>query len=317
MMKERGRPRSGREHYRRKRRIAMMRRTIPIAVFVGVALFGGWQLSRSLMGLGAAKDVNERLEAIYEQAAAEAGDGMIPEGEPIAEPDVESGRAMEAAAARDEAADSDARGSGAEVRAARRTVYQYIGDTVMKQSQAMQEINSDFVGWINIPGVLSLPVAYRDNEYYINHNFYREENESGTVFLDAGHPFEEKSQYLLMHGHNVYDGSMLAMLTHFRNSDYIKAHPYLYFNTLYRQERYELFGVMMVEEREMYGLMRMGSPQFRNDAEFNSFIDSLRRNSLRFTDAEVSSDTAILGLSTCWNDERIVVMYQRVEEGVA
>lgn len=307
MMKERGRPRSGREHYRRKRRIAMVRRMVPLAAFVGVALFGGWKLSRSLMGLGVAKDVNERLEAIYEQAAEEAGAeaafnyvddaGLEPEEEPVTEED------------------SVQESTQTQARAARRTVYQYIGDTVMKQSQAMQEINSDFVGWINIPGVLSLPVAYRDNEYYINHNFYREENESGTVFLDAGHPFEEKSQYLLMHGHNVYDGSMLAMLTHFRNSDYIKAHPYLYFNTLYRQERYEIFGVMVVEEREMYGLMRMGSPQFRNDAEFNSFIDSLRRNSLRFTDAEIPSDAAILGLSTCWNDERIVVMYQRVEEG--
>lgn len=307
MKHEKGRPVSGRAHYRRKRRVALARKLVPLAVFVGVALFGGWKLTESLLGLVAAKDVNEQLEEIYTQAAEEAGIAVN----------------FEEAEAPDDTADAlpveeaDMGEASASVKAARRTVYQYIGDTVMKQSRAMQEINGDFVGWINIPGVLSLPVAYRDNEYYIDHDFYGRENESGTVFLDEGHPFEEKSQYLLMHGHNVYDGSMLAMLTHFRNSDYIKAHPYLYFNTLYRQERYEIFGVMVVEEREMYGLMRMGSPQFRNDAEFNSFIDSLRRNSLRFTDEEISSDAAILGLSTCWNDERIVVMYQRVEDGDA
>ncbi len=288
MRLDRDRPGSARAHYRRKQRAALARRLVPLAVFVGLAVFGGWKLSQSLLGVRDARDVNRQLESIYEQAAEAVG--------------------AEAAGSAAEA------GAEAQASAARRTAYQYVGDTIMKQSQAMREINSDFVGWINIPDVLSLPVVYRDNEYYVNHDFYGAESESGTVFLDEKHPFAQENQYLLMHGHNVYDGSMLAMLTHFRNSDYIKAHPYLYFNTLYRQERYEIFGVMAVGEREMYGLMRMGSPQFRNDAEFNSFIDSLRRNSLRFTDEEIPSDAAILALSTCWNDERIVVLYRRVEE---
>lgn len=295
MSLDRGRLGGGRAHYRRKRRAALARRLVPLAVFVGVAVFGGWRLSQSLLGVHAAKDVNRQLEEIYEQAAEDAGIEAAEAGL-----DSEIGYAEA--------------GTEVQLRPAQRTAYQYVGDTIMKQSQAMREINGDFIGWINIPDVLSLPVVYRDNEYYVNHDFYGAENESGTLFLDEEHPFAPDSQYLLMHGHNVYDGSMLAMLTHFRNSDYIKAHPYLYFNTLYRQERYEIFGVMMVEEQEMYGLMRMGTPQFRNAAEFNSFIDSLRRNSLRFTDEEIPSDAAILALSTCWNDERIVVLYRRIEE---
>lgn len=306
MRLDRGRPRSGRAHYRRKRRVALARKLVPLAVFVGAAVFGGWKLSQSLLGVREARDLNRKLEAIYEQAAEDAGIEAAFDYADDAELEPEEEKVSDEGAVQES--------TQAQAKPARRTAYQYIGDTIMKQSQAMREINDDFIGWINIPGVLSLPVVYRDNEFYIDHDFYGEGNESGTVFLDEEHPFAQDSQYLLMHGHNVYDGSMLAMLTHFRNSDYIKAHPQLYFNTLYRQERYEIFGVMVVEEREMYGLMRMGSPKFRNDAEFNSFIDSLRRNSLRFTQEEIASDAAILALSTCWNDERIVVLYQRIEE---
>ena len=37
---------------------------------------------------------------------------------------------------------------------------------------------------------------------------------SGTLFLDEAHPLEADTQYLVVHGHNMYDGSMFARLTH-------------------------------------------------------------------------------------------------------
>lgn len=191
--------------------------------------------------------------------------------------------------------------------------FQYIGTELLPECRTLYQINPDLVGWLTVPGELDLPVVYRDNTYYLNHDFYGRDNDSGTIFLDEAHPFEKDTQYLFFHGHNVWDGSMLGNLTHYRNQDYYEENPYLYFNSLYRRETYEVFAVLTVAQEDMYGLLRLGTPSFENGAEFNSFIDSLQRRALRFTDKQISPDDALMALSTCWQDERIVVLFRRVD----
>lgn len=273
------RPRS---KYRRKRRARMVRRLIPALLCLVMVGFGGYKLAAYLLRLHSAAQVNSQLEQIYSEALEESVESDVvlqPAGEAVLE------------------------SSG----------YQYVGSQVLSECQVLQNINPDLVGWLSVPGELDLPVVYRDNTYYLDHDFYGRENDSGTVFLDADHPFEEDSQYLFLHGHNVWDGSMFGVLTHYRNTDYIKAHPYLYFTTLYRRETYEIFGVLRVTTEDMYGLLRLGTPTFENGAEFNSFIDSLRKHAIRFTNEEISPDDAIMALSTCWEDDRIVVLFRRVD----
>lgn len=174
--------------------------------------------------------------------------------------------------------------------------------------------NSDVVAWLKIPDVLSLPVVYRDNEYYLDHDYYGRQSESGTVFLDVLHPLSSQTQYMVLHGHAMFDGNMFGLLTHYRHMDYVKEHPYLTFTTLYEEEKYEIFGVLDVTEDEMVSIVRLGTPQFAGEASFQSFISGLRAKALHFTNDEVPSDAAILALSTCWKDGRIVVLFKRVEE---
>ena len=250
----------------------------------GVVLLGGY-----IKRLRSAANVNEELTRIYNEDAS----------------------AAETARQKDNAAEAAPSETQRKVPADKD--YQYIGSEVLAECRTLQKINSDLVGWLNVPGELDLPVVYRDNSYYLNHDFYKRDNDSGTVFLDEAHPFEADTQYLFLHGHNVWDGSMLGNLTHYRNTEYIKENPYLYFNTLYRRETYEIIGVMRVTQQEMYGLMRLGTPTFENGAEFNSFIESLRSRALRFTDKEIAPDDALLAISTCWENDRIVVLFRRTD----
>ena len=54
----------------------------------------------------------------------------------------------------------------------------------------LQEINPDCVGWIQIPDTgLDYPVVYRDNQYYLTHNFMNEKASAGAVFLDISNWF--------------------------------------------------------------------------------------------------------------------------------
>lgn len=292
-----GRKRAGRPLYRRgrrarrQRRLKMLRRAL-LLVCALLVLIGGGKLISSMKNRSSAERVNEELAQIRAEAIEESREQEI-EATPTPQPAVIQPAATPTADA----------------------PFQYIGDEMLAESKVLSIINPDFVGWISIPGVMELPVVYRDNSFYVDHDFYGRSNDSGTLFLDQQHPFEEDSQYLFIHGHNVYDGSMLGTLTHYRNKDFISAHPYLYFNTLYREETYEVFGVMQVSTQEMRSLLRLGDAQFINGAEFLSFIESLRSRALRFTNENLSPNDAILALSTCWEDERIVVLFKRIEAG--
>ncbi|MBQ8507132.1 MAG: class B sortase [Clostridia bacterium] len=272
---------------RRRSPLGKLRRAIPLLVCFALIVYGGSRLAASLLGRSSADKVNEELARIRAEA-------------------IEESRQEQALPTPTEAP------GAVEAPAESAAPYQYIGETMLPESKVLHIINEDFVGWLSLPGVFDLPVVYRDNTYYVDHDFYGRKNDSGTLFLDEGHPFEEDSQYLFIHGHNVYDGSMLGTLTHYRKKEFVSEHPYIYFNTLYREETYEIFGVMQVTEEEMHGLLRLGTPDFLNGAEFNSFIESLRLHALRFTSEKLDPDDSILAVSTCWEEERIIVLYKRI-----
>lgn len=58
--------------------------------------------------------------------------------------------------------------------------------SVPAEYQEYYNRNNDFVGWINIDGTeIDYPVVQADdNDYYLNHNFDREKESRGTVFMD-------------------------------------------------------------------------------------------------------------------------------------
>lgn len=189
--------------------------------------------------------------------------------------------------------------------------YQRIGNEISPLSRELYAVNPDLVAWLKIPGVLSLPVVYRDNSYYLTHDFYGRESEFGTLFLDVLHPLKEETQYLFIHGHAMYDGSMFGMLTHYRNKDYTRKHPTLTLNTLYSSDTYEVIGVLYADEADMAPVAGLGRPEFATEERFDAFIDNLREHAIRFTDDEIPPDTALLALSTCYQEGRIVVVFKR------
>lgn len=193
--------------------------------------------------------------------------------------------------------------------------YQYIGDTILPQAEEMLAINPDTVAWLQIPGgIVDLPVVYRDNIYYLNHNFYGKKSKSGTLFLDENHPLLCDTQYLVIHGHNWYDGSMFGRLSNYRRQGYMQQHPTVYLSTLYRQEEYEVIGVLCVPEdvkSEGY-VPYIGMRKFQSLEQFYDFAALIRENALHWKEGtEMLPSDAFLALSTCYEDDRIVIICKR------
>ena len=271
------------------------RRFLPTIILFVVFLYA--TVSLTLYGVRSisTKQTNEELQAMYEEAM-ETPMPDTPTPEPAPTPTMTS---EPTATPKPELL----------------STYQYIGYDILPEAAEMLEKNPDTVAWLRIPGgVVSLPVVYRDNTYYLDHNFYGKKSDSGTLFLDKAHPLKADTQYMVIHGHNMYDGSMFGLLSHYRRRGYMEAHPTVYLNTLYRQEEYEVVGVLYLPidvQSEGY-VPYTGIRKFRSLEQFYSFAENIRENALFWKEgAELLPSDALLALSTCYEEHRIVVMCRR------
>lgn len=197
----------------------------------------------------------------------------------------------------------------------RTTKYRQVGGDALPEMAQLHGQNHDLVAWIQIPDVLDLPVVYRDNSYYLTRDFARQKNASGTIFLDENHPFKEKTQNLLLHGHNMKDGTMFGRLTQYLSDDtYLRNHPFIYFDTLWQKEQYVIFAVLDVS-------LKPGDTRFFNyfthdifssDAEFAMYIRQLQLRSKYAIPIDVEPSDALLTLSTCLEDDRLVIVARRL-----
>ena len=193
----------------------------------------------------------------------------------------------------------------------------YTTGDVLPDMLKLLKTNGDTVGWLHIDGIVSLPVVYRDNEYYLTHDFNGHHNTSGTLFLDEKHPLTADAQNLLIHGHSMYDGSMFGLLTHYQKADTVRSHPLISFSTLWEKETYAVFAVLRVSSKvgdDNY-FNYFDYPSFTSDIHFSQFIQELQNRSLFDIPVDVKPGDALLTLSTCIDDDRLVVVARRMRAG--
>ena len=177
----------------------------------------------------------------------------------------------------------------------------------------LREENRDLVGWLTIDGVLDLPVVYRDNSYYLTHDFSGEKNAAGTIFLDVDHRFSARACNLLLHGHNMKDGSMFGHLIRYTDLDYLKRHPVIEFSTLWQKERYVIIAVMRVslDSRDASFFNYFSYPAFAGDDEYRRYVRGAQLASLFAIPVVAEPSDALLTLSTCIDDDRLVILARR------
>lgn len=265
------------------------RHILATCILLAICLYSAVRLIQYAIHSISTRQTNEELQEVFE--ADEMPDSEIPAAEAIPTP-----------AATPEPELSEC--------------YQYIGDAILPRAEELLERNPDTVGWLYIPGgVVDLPVVYRDNTYYLDHDFYGKKSRSGTLFLDENHPFMQDTQYMVIHGHNWYDGSMFGNLSRYRKEGYMEEHPAVYLYTLYRQEEYEVIGVLYVpsDPRSEDYVPYIGMRKFQSADQFHAFAELVQENALHWKDgAEIMPSDALLALSTCYEDDRIVVICRRV-----
>lgn len=188
--------------------------------------------------------------------------------------------------------------------------------------------NPDTVGWLYIPDtsidtvILKNPPEAVDNQFYLDVDFNRRPDKSGTFCADFRNEFgfggrEDLSRITTIYGHSFTDdenGGLFAQLKKFRNPEFAFTHPYIFFSTESEDMVWEIFAVFDATVDLPYITPDLA------DNEFYDMLETVDALSEYSYDSAVGPDDKLLILSTCtynvrghsdlpeYNDYRFVVM---------
>lgn len=169
-------------------------------------------------------------------------------------------------------------------------------------------INPDLKCWITIPNTeINYPVVQtKDNSFYLNHNFEKQENDGGCIFIayENKEPLEERNT--IFHGHHMKDGSMFASLNKYKEPEFIEQNNKVFISTKYKVYEYEIFSVYVEKVSE--------DPykySFSSDEDYVNYLKALNQKSYtRIDTKDFTKDDKIITLSTCSyevDDGRLIV----------
>ena len=165
---------------------------------------------------------------------------------------------------------------------------------------ALRDKNSDFIGWISIDGTnLDFPVMYApDNkDFYLRHDFNKAYSVYGVPYLDEQTTLgaNAESDNLIIYGHNMKTGTIFGCLTEYRKADYSQEHPFIEFDTVYGDAKYEVFGAFTID--------------VVNDTSFiyNQYIDMDEDTYNRYVDQVISRSDVDSGIRPAYGEQLLTL----------
>ena len=168
---------------------------------------------------------------------------------------------------------------------------------------ALSQRNEDFIGWISIEGTnLDFPVMYRPDskDYYLRHGFDGEYSNYGVPYLDEDCTLtaENRSQNLVIYGHNMKTGTIFGCLTDYKKADTYRKHPVIEFDTLYGDGSYEVFAAFAIDVVEEPDFAYYDAIDL-DESAFNAFVAEVKRRSDVDSGITPVYGEDLITLSTC------------------
>ena len=205
------------------------------------------------------------------------------------------------------------------------------------KSEKMSEVytlNEDSAGWVKIDGtVIDYPVMQtpQDEQYYLNRDFDGKYSAYGCIIADtdsvigSGTAAEDytdgtrPSTNIILHGHNMKNGTMFGGLDKYRDKGYEKSHPIIKFSSLYEDREYEVCSVFLSQVYKKNQTDVFKYYQFFNaesEDEFNDFYENIKKLAMYDTGVTASYGDEFITLSVCAyhvDNGRLVVVGKRIK----
>ena len=164
--------------------------------------------------------------------------------------------------------------------------------------KSLKEINKDAIGYlkVNSTDIDYVVVKTDNNEYYLKHNFEKQENVGGWIFADYKNKFDYTDYYIVVYGHNMKNGSMFGTLKSILKKDWYdnEENKYITLVTGNGTSQYEVFSIYE-EKASEYPIQT----EFNSDKEYLEFVKTLKSKSIKDFGVDISASDGILTLSTC------------------
>lgn len=171
--------------------------------------------------------------------------------------------------------------------------------------------NADTVGWINVNNTnINYPfVQTKNNKYYLTHAFDGSVNEAGWVFLDYRNDKNLSNRNNIIYAHSRLDRTMFGSLKKVLNREWFENRDNHVIRISNEEENtmWQVFSVYTVPEETYYI-----TTDFDSDKDYLKFLKKIKKRSIYNFDANVSSDSKILTLSTCYSDNNRVVVHAKL-----
>ena len=161
--------------------------------------------------------------------------------------------------------------------------------------------NDDLFGFMSIKDTkINYPVLlYKDNDYYLTHNFYRKYDRHGALFLDA-YTNTSISLNWLVYGHSMKDGTMFGGLHKFSKKAYYQKHSEIIFTTLDESAIYDIFAVVYTQvyddnEHFRYHIYN----NLNTESDYNDYVKNMKKLSSYDTGITPQFGDQLITMSTC------------------
>ena len=175
---------------------------------------------------------------------------------------------------------------------------------------SLKKENNDTIGWIQVMGTnINYPVVQTDNnDYYLTHDFRKNYNRGGWVFLDYRNNIDLLENNTIIYGHRRYNESMFGSLKNVLTKSWLNNtdNHIIKVSTLKYNYLFQVFSVYSVPNESYYI-----KTNFVND-EYDDFLKTIQDRSIYNFNTEVNNKAKILTLSTCHNDNDRLVVHSKL-----
>lgn len=197
---------------------------------------------------------------------------------------------------------------------------------ILNNMQQFVDMNSDTVGYLKIAGIDATgPVVQgTDNDFYLDHDFFKTQTRFGARFADFNATDLKKgnlTQNTVIYGHYSETGEVFGDLNKYEDVEFFKEHAVIEFSTLYEKSDWKVVSVFLtntLEEHDANGVFNYRANQFADQEAFLQFVTEMKRRSIINTGVDVIENDKLLTLSTCsrvFDEARFVVVARQVRQG--
>lgn len=178
--------------------------------------------------------------------------------------------------------------------------------TISIDFNSLLNINNEVVGWIKVKNTnINYPILkHNDNDYYLTHSFDKSINSAGWIFMDYRNNENNLDNNTIIYGHGRKDGTMFGSLFKVIKKEWYtnKDNLDIDLTTLNNSYTFNIFSIYVINTTDDYININY------NEEILNKVVN----RSIYNFNTNVDLNDKILTLSTCYNNEKKIVIHAKL-----